>query len=905
MSRSRTGLASWRWRMASSNGNARADALPALKEWHPVSSFPSVIQMELVSMGAIPDPNIGENERMIQWVGEVDWEYECRFETPSAAEEFLDLVLEGLDTFATVSLNGVEILESDNMFVPHRVPVKSALRPARQQNELHILFESALKVGNRLEQKYGVRKAFLRDTRRNHMRKAQYHWGWDWGPILLTAGPYMPVYLDSYTVRIDNIHLASRLSEDHSSAVVTASVTVSPAGAGASAIVTITDPTGEEVGRAHIDLKGGSEGSSEISITRPQLWWPNGQGAHPLYTANVELLSAVGPEAVDRLTTRFGIRTIQVIQRPLDDHPGTTFMFRVNGRDIFIQGGNWIPADNMLPRISRQRYFDWVRLAEYCHLNMIRVWGGGIYETEDFFDACDEMGILVWHDYAFACNNLPTHDDFVESVAKEAEAQTMRLRNRASLALLCGGNEDFMFVDFDGIQYDHYDTVGPFDDKPFPQRKIYLEVLPKVAARLCPDVFYWANSPYGGAIANDATVGDIHQWSVWHGEQRPYQEYKSLSGRFVSEFGMHGFPVQRTVDLFTRGAASPRETHPQSRLVDCHNKSHGAHTRIARYLAENFRFDMTSLRNLAYSSQLMQAEAYTFALRDWKRLFGGPGRERCAGAVIWQLNDCYPVTSWAFVDFFLRPKPAFYAIRRQFAPVSVAAERTPSTLWVDEDKPPASKVPSFALFAHNTTPENVECVLSLRAYDFERGAWAELAEEKAPRRVTLKAGQSSELGTLGPQPSWTEDSLIILEVTLLDGGSGRQLARCVEWPEPYRYLYWPDDTSMSIRVEPVGEHLAPSATAENTDRVAWEDAVTVVSNQPLKGVWLEPVYDGTEKDDDPEPLWEDNMCDLLPDEKITVRVKGLKGRKLGARFLGDWEVGKLAPAVTLSKGNES
>lgn len=226
-------------------------------------------------------------------------------------------------------------------------------------------------------------------------------------------------------------------------------------------------------------------------------------------------------------------------------------------------------------------------------------------------------------------------------------------------------------------------------------------MLPNIAAKLAPETQYWANSPYGGATANDTTIGDIHQWAVWHLDQRSYQNYTDLSGRFISEFGMHGFPVNRTVNYFPRGTPKSRQ-FPQSRVVDCYNKSTGVHMRIARYLAENFRFDIASLKNFGYSSQLMQSEAYSYALRDWKRMFTGPGDERCAGALIWQFNDIYPVTSWAFVDYFLRPKPAFYSIRRYFAPISVGIERTPTGLAAQIQMSTKNLTFPYSRYSHTT-----------------------------------------------------------------------------------------------------------------------------------------------------------------------------------------------------------
>ncbi|CAK7201573.1 hypothetical protein SEUCBS139899_004279 [Sporothrix eucalyptigena] len=884
MPRSRSGLTAWHYRLVDTNDHAEAASIaaaqPSLSKWAPVASFPSVVQMELQSAGLLPDVNIGENERLTQWVGHADWAYQTTFPRPEGSNE-VDLVFEGLDTFATVTLNGKELFSSDNMFVLRRVSVKDLLQDT---NILHILFESAFKRGAALEKEFGVRKALFRDARRNHIRKAQYHWGWDWGPVVVTAGPYLPIYLDVYESRIEDVYVATtQLTEDHFKATVAVEVSVITAKTELTADVRLMSPEGKEVAKSTLSFNGTSTATATIDVTNPQLWWPGGQGEQHLHTVDVTL----GDK--DSLTKKVGIRTIAVAQDPLDNAPGTSFTFVINGRPIFAQGGNWIPADTLLPTVTRQRYYDWVRNARDVHMNMLRVWGGGIYESDDFFDACDELGLLVWHDYGFACTNLPVHQAFLDNFAAEAEVQTRRLRSRASLAILCGGNEDFMLSDWEKVEYDHADITGPFPaESTFPQRIIYLDILPKLAARVAPTTFYWANSPWSapdadgkGSEANDLMRGDVHQWSVWHGEQRPYQDYKALAGRFVSEFGMHGFPVQRTIDYFAPPGGTGR--HAQSRLIDCHNKGHGAHTRIARYLAENFRYDMTSLQNFAYSSQLMQADAYGYALRDWKRMFGGKSaagvsRALCSGAIIWQLNDDYPCTSWSLVDYFVRPKPAWYMVKRAYAPISVAAERSPITRFVDEDEPTkASQPPSFALFAHNTTPTSQEYTLVLQAYDFATGEWVTLSEEDRSRPVTLLPGQNTELGTLPPQKGWTGDSLIVLELSLKDA-SGKTVARFIDWPEPYRYLEWPNDTKLDIGVKH-GDN--GSAT------------VSVVSNQPLKGVWLEPVYateDATKTD--AEPRWDDNLFDLMPGQAITVGVTGLNGNEVHARFLADWEVQK-------------
>ncbi|KAH8655852.1 glycoside hydrolase superfamily [Xylariales sp. PMI_506] len=768
------------------------------------------------------------------------------------------------------------------MFIPYRIDVNSYLKPPGQENELCIIFESPLKVGNELEKKFGARKAFIRDKRRCHIRKAQYHWGWDWGPVMLTAGPWLPVYIDSYDGRIVDVHVTSDLDPDHSKADLT--IEIHATGAAARTVkLTICDQDGQQVYQTSVALGAAKSGSTKTTISNPRLWWTNGLGDAHLYRLSASLEDETETE-IDAQTLRFGVRTIKVIQRPLDNAPGKTFMFNINGQDVFTQGGNWIPADMCITNISRERYFGWVELAKYNHLNMIRVWGGGIYEREDFYDACDENGIMVWQDFGFACGDYPVHKAFLDSIKLEAETQTLRLRNRACLALWAGCNEDFLIADWVKVKYDYSDTKGPFQDTAFPQREIYLKILPDIVERLCPSVQYWPSSPWGeGDRANDPTYGDIHQWGVWHLDQQAYQRYKDLSGRFVSEFGMHGYPVMRTVDVF---APEPKDRFPQSRVIDCHNKGHGAEVRIARYMSENFRYDM-KLENFVYCSHLLQSEAYGYALRDWKRKFGGKGKEECAGAIIWQLNDVYPCTSWAYVDYYLRPKPSFYTIRRSYAPISVGIERTPRSRWIDEDKPLDSYIPRFAIFAHNTKATEAHCELQLKAYDLHTGKMAEL--DAAAAEVALSAGCNTELTEVKPHASWTEESLIILQATLVEPLSGKTLARFVDWPEPYRYLRFPGDTKVTVTVCPLGSTNGTNGNPE----VEYEDIVTISSNHPVKGCWMEPVYDGTETDETPEPLWEDNMFDLLPLEEVKVKVKGLNGRQIKVRFLGDWEMSSL------------
>ncbi|KIW64071.1 hypothetical protein PV04_09029 [Phialophora macrospora] len=881
----------WQWRLADLNGQKPPKTSDDLAQWHASAHMPSVVQMELLDSGVIPDPYIDENERDVQWVGEADWEYQCQFETPpgTTSMENVQLFIEGLDTFATVFLNEQEILQSANMFHQHRVDVSKIIKSEGSSNTLRIYFESPLKKSTALQKQYGVRKALERDPRRMHIRKAQYQWGWDFGPQIMTSGPWLPVHLEAFGSRIADPLITSKIAADHSSATVEISVGTEGQTPRTSVQVEIKDESGATVA-SQSTPKTEEVASLSLEVKDPALWWPAGHGKPTLYTAEITLSDGAG-QSLDKVTTKFGIRSIQLVQNKLRE--GQTFMFNVNGKNIFAQGGNWIPADTMLPRITRETSFGWVERMQYAHHNMIRVWGGGIYETEDFYDACDEKGILVWQDYALACGDYRLGADFLDSLKIEAEVQTKRIRNRASLALLCGGNEDFLFQDiFWNGTYDHDDLEGPFPEDQFPQREIYLKILPKIASELAPGITYWANSPWGGSKdSNDLTIGDVHQWEVWHLHQYPYQDFPRLGGRFVSEYGMFSFPIMRTLEYF---ATNPDERYPQSPVMDCHSKATGQESRGARYLAENFRVDTSDLSNYAYITHILQSEAVWYGLCHWRRRFV-PGNEECAGVLIWQTNDLYPGSSWSYVDYFLRPKPAYYTIRRALAPIQVGIQRTPRSRFLSESAP-VRVIPgaTFEMFAHNATTHEVQCRLTLKAYDFKTHTPVSLPSDKTEQIVKLLPGQNTELGSLHDD-EWTNDNMIILEACLYEEGEhGALMSRFVDWPEPFRYLRWPAKaTKVTASITPYSAGAGAKSSSElvvgGAKDPEWENLVTLTANYPIKGAFVEPVYTGKEQVSDPEPLWDDNMVDLMPNSPVTLKVTGLKGRDVRVRYLYDWE----------------
>jgi beta-mannosidase len=454
---------------------------------------------------------------------------------------------------------------------------------------------------------------------------------------------------------------------------------------------------------------------------------------------------------------------------------------------------------------------------------MLRVWGGGIYEDEAFYNACDELGLLVWQDFLFACGIYPAHAEFQENIRTEAETAVRRLRHHPSLVIWAGNNEDYAIAS----SINAYDAAfeGDFTQTAFPARALYERLLPDVCAKLDPTRPYWRGSPYGGSDSGHLTLGDQHVWSVWHGAV-PYQDYPKFAGRFVSEFGMQAFPVMETIKDF----AEPAEFYPQSRTLDFHNKDAGGPRRLAPYLIENVRI-VADLEGYAYLTQFVQSEALAAAFRGWRRRWSGPGREYTAGALVWQLNDCWPVTSWAIVDYYLRPKPAYYAIRRELAPFSVGLMRTSTQ--------------SISAWTVSGAQSAGNAELEVRTWTLDGTL---LSEER--RSVVLVANQSGEQGEFASERN---DAWVVAARLFKDGSV---VARTTLWPEPFKYLTLPD----------------PEITIEHPG----EDTLYLHVKRPVKGVWLSA---------GDSVIWSDNMLDMLPDDPQTVIAQSLKVNSLQVKWL--------------------
>ncbi|TVY46635.1 Beta-mannosidase B, partial [Lachnellula occidentalis] len=827
-----------------------------------VAQFPTNVHLDLIANNIIPDPFIGKNENDVQWIGEVPWVYKTVFPSPALSTSERKtvkavLAFDGLDTFATVVLNGKEILKSDNMFIPERVDVTTYLKK-EGDNELEITFESAYLKGCALMEKYPDHHwgCWNGDSSRLAVRKAQYHWGWDWGPTLMTCGPWRPINLEIYSSRIADLHFTTNVPKSLESAEVVAKADIEGEATDVRFDVSLD---GKNVASETVRASKG-QATHTFAIKDPALWYPIRYGEQPLYTVTATLLE--NSTEVHTTSKKFGLRRAELVQRPMTDQPGTTFFFEINNIPVFCGGSDWIPADNFIPRISPEKYYDWVKLVADGNQFMIRVWGGGIYEEQAFYDACDKLGILVWQDFMFGCGNYPAFPELLTSIKREAEENVKLLRHHPSIVIWAGNNEDYQYQEAEGLTYEPENKdAESWLQTNFPARYIYEKILADACAELIPDTYYHFGSPWGGRDTRDPTVGDIHQWNVWHGTQEKYQNFDALVGRFVSEFGMEAFPHIKTIESFLPLGKDDPDRFAQSSTVDFHNKAEGHERRIALYLVENFRYAPEPLEQFIYSTQLMQAECLASAYRLWKRQWKGPGREYCGGALVWQINDCWPVTSWAIVDFYLRPKHAYYTVKREMAPITLGVTRKEHVVPKDKHtRAFVTKTTEIEVWGSNLTREDRTADVVLKAFDVVTGA--ETYSKTVKSAFLLRENRSTEITTL-KVPVQTNDAdeegRTVVAAYLLE--DGRQIARYVNWPEPLKYVHLQQPKQLRAQL---------SSDCKSVD---------VSAEVPVKGVALECGED--------DVVFGDNLVDIVPGEVVTISVKGAKkDTKIETRYLG-------------------
>jgi beta-mannosidase len=659
--------AKWEFRAASNTDQTQ------LKQWHP-AEVPGVVQTDLLHDGLIPDPFYQDNDTRLQWIGLTDWEYRTTFgaDANTLAHDHVDLVFEGLDTYADVYVNETLVLHSDNMFRHWRVPVKTLLKVG--PNTLRIVFHSPI------ESMIPKVKAlpYILPSVTSHMtgneediatapytRKAPYQYGWDWGPRYVTEGIWKPIRLETWdALRIENFHIQQQTVTKDFAALsaeleieanrsTTANIEINYADLSGVPFAPIRQSAQLEPGMNRISIP--------MHIVNPKLWYPLGVGAQDRYRFSAAV--RMGREMVADASLKTGLRSIE-LRREVTGND-TSFEFVVNGIPIFAKGADVIPFDSFPNRVTPEIHRKILEAARDAHMNMVREWGGGYYESDDFYDICDELGIMVWQEFIFGGDMVPGGRGFQDNVKQEAVEQVARLRDHPSIVLWCGNNE----IETGWVHWDDRkifkESVSPADREKVWQDYVVLfhGILAGVVARYANPVPYWASSPSANfeAPPDSQTNGDMHYWQVWH-QLAPIEMYTKQFPRFMSEYGFQSFPEMRTIRAF----AQPGDMDIHSATMQDHQKNHGGNERILSYMLRWYP-EPKDFPSFVYLSQVLQAEAIKVGAEHLRRQ-----RPSTMGSLYWQLNDCWPVASWASVDYYGRWKALQYYARRFYDDVIVS-----------------------------------------------------------------------------------------------------------------------------------------------------------------------------------------------------------------------------------------
>lgn len=643
-----------------------------LTNWYP-ATVPGVVHTDLLQNKIIEDPFFRLNERGLQWIDKEDWIYETCFTLAAdmMRKENMELVFEGLDTYADVYLNDECILKADNMFRRWSIPVRQYIR--EEDNILKVYFHSPVKIDVPKWDVLPYQYPASNDQSENgglfnkkisiFARKAGYHYGWDWGPRLVTSGIWRPVYIRAWSdLRINDV-LIEQKEVGAGRAVIAGHVELDADKDMDGVLVTITDEaTGRVLGERQADLKRGTNRVTvDFVLHKPKLWWSNGLGEPFLYRFRTDIIA--GGDLLDSKTERVGIRSLKVVHQL--DKDGHTFYIELNGRPVFAKGANYIPSDNFLPRVTPENYKRTILDAAGVNMNMLRVWGGGIYENDVFYDLCDEYGIMIWQDFMFACSMYPAEGALLDNIHQEAVDNVKRLRNHACIALWCGNNEcQDAWLGW-GWKREIERQNKEYADKIWAQyRQQYHVTLPGVVREYAPGTFYWPSSPFAfeGEMSG-TTDGDRHYWSVWHGKA-PISDYDSEKSRFFSEYGFQSFPEFESVKRY---APYPEDWDIRSEVMMSHQRG-GDHANglIETYLLNEYK-KPRDFRAFLYMNHVLQGDAIKTAIESHRRQM-----PYNMGTLFWQHNDCWPVASWASRDYYGRWKAQHYYVRKAYDDILIS-----------------------------------------------------------------------------------------------------------------------------------------------------------------------------------------------------------------------------------------
>ncbi len=694
----------WMFRQADSN------------KWYP-AKVPGCIHTDLLDNALIKDPFYRTNEKDLQWIDKVDWEYETviNLDDSFLKYENIDIVCDGLDTYADVFLNDKKIISADNMFRQWKANCKSFLLPG--ENKLRIYFHSPIKIDLPKFDSLPYALPASNDQSENGMlgkkqvsifaRKAPYHYGWDWGPRFVTSGIWRPIFLKAWdSATIESIQfIQNSLSKDL--AAITAEFTIQ-SNVNDHVILKIKNGDDESVNK-YIHLKEGlNEITASFQIVNPKFWWPNGLGEPNLYYFETSIRK--GDNEIDKNYGNIGLRTIEVIQD--QDSVGRSFYFKINGKPVFMKGANYIPSDIFLPRVTRADYEAIIKSAVDANMNMLRVWGGGIYENDIFYDLCDKNGILLWQDFMFACSMYPGDEHFLENVRQEVIDNVKRLRNHPSIALWCGNNE----IEDAWNRWGWKETIPQkFHEEVYnAYSELFFNIIPSAVKEYDGTRFYWPSSPSSdfGRPSNKES-GDFHYWGVWHGKE-PFEAFQNNIGRFISEYGFQSFPEFKTVKSYTL----PEDWNIESEVMMSHQRSGIGNLRIRDYLNMYYKTPK-DFESFLYVGQVLQAYGIKQAIETHRR-----NMPYCMGSLFWQIDDCWPVASWSSMDYYKRWKAAQYAAKKSYEQIIISPEIKNDDL-------------NFFIVSDKLEPVNADLII--RVIDFNG---KELYIKSLPVKIEANGSQS-------------------------------------------------------------------------------------------------------------------------------------------------------------------